>query len=536
MPEMREAVIVDAVRTPFGTANKERGFLREVRSDDMGVAVLEEIVRRTGVDPAEVDEVILGAVEQLGEQAHPGRNCAVLAKFPYEVPGLSVERACVTAMSSVQVAALSVMAGMGDTYIAGGIDSMTHIALPVVTPDTDFDALLKEENTMLSAMNPNPRMYGELNPLELVGGITAEKLAREYSITREEMDRWAVMSNLRAVEAQKGGLFKEEIVPIPALDIEGKEFMLDYDQGPRASSTYEKVSTLPTPFMPKGGTITAAAASGASDGAAVCMVMSKEKAREKGLKPFATIRGMGVAGCDPTIMGYSVVPATRKALKMLGMEIGEIELIEINEAFACVPIVFMKEFGIKSPDVINVNGGACAIGHPVGATGARLIGTLAYEMGRRGQRWGLATICGGYGQGGTTILEREDYDWGEYRNPEPRQEETKTMAVSSPKEFMDTVLIQKLSDPEKLKGLHITLQFDISGDQGGKWALTIKDQKAELSEGTIENPKITLKMKDVDYVKLVNNELSGQKAFMSGKLKFKGDMNAGMKLQKIGII
>ena len=178
------------------------------------------------------------------------------------------------------------------------------------------------------------------------------------------------------------------------------------------------MSKLPTPFMPEGGTINAASASGTADGAAVCMVMSKQKAREKGLRPFATIRGMGVAGCDPTIMGYSVVPASKKALKMVGMDIKAIDLIEINEAFACVPIVFMKEFGIESADLINVNGGACAIGHPVGATGARLVGTLAYELSRRGVRWGLATICGGYGQGGTTILEREDYDWGEYRNVE----------------------------------------------------------------------------------------------------------------------
>jgi acetyl-CoA acetyltransferase len=203
MAELREAVIVDAVRTPFGTAHKSKGFLRKVRSDDMGVTVLQEIVKRTGVDPSEVDEVILGAVEQLGEQAHPARNCAVLAKFPFEVPGLSVERACVTAMSSVHVAALSVMAGMGEVYIAGGLDSMTHISLPVVTPDTDFDALLQEENTMLSSMDPNPRMYADLNPLELVGGITAEKLVQQYGITREEMDRWAVMSNLRAVEARQ---------------------------------------------------------------------------------------------------------------------------------------------------------------------------------------------------------------------------------------------------------------------------------------------------------------------------------------------
>lgn len=415
MPELREAVIVDFVRTPFGRAHKEKGFLRKVRSDDMGVMVLQEIVKRTNIDPIEVDEVILGAVEPLGEQAHPARNCLVLAGFPFDVPGLSVERTCVTAMSSVHVAALSVMAGMGDIYIAGGLDSMTHIALPVVTPDTDFDELLKEENTMLSAMDPNPAMYDTLNPLELVGGITAEKLVAEYNIPREEMDRWALMSNMRAVEAQKAGRFKEEIVPVKGHDDGGEEFMLDYDQCPRADSTYEKIASLPTPFMPDGGKVNAASASGTADGAAVCMVMSKEKAREKGLKPFATIRAMGVAGCDPTIMGYSVVPATKKALKMSGFDLSKIELIEINEAFACVPIVFMKEFGVGTPDIINVNGGACALGHPVGATGARLIGTLAYEMGRRGNRWGLATICGGYGQGGTTIIEREDYDWGEYR-------------------------------------------------------------------------------------------------------------------------
>ena len=175
MPEVREAVIVDAVRTPFGTANKERGFLREMRSDDMGVVVLQEIVRRSGVDPAEVDEVILGAVEQLGEQAHPGRNCAVLAKFPYEVPGLSVERACVTAMSSVHVAALSIMAGMGDVYIAGGIDSMTHIALPVVTPDTDFDALLHHLAGVYVVITATGRV------LKLVDGFRIKKMVLTVS-------------------------------------------------------------------------------------------------------------------------------------------------------------------------------------------------------------------------------------------------------------------------------------------------------------------------------------------------------------------
>jgi acetyl-CoA acetyltransferase family protein len=417
MPELREAVIVDYVRTPFGRAHKQKGFLREVRSDDMGVFVLREIVKRTRVDPGEVEEVILGAVEQLGEQAHPGRNCLVLAKYPFDVAGLSVERACVTAMSAIHVAALSIQCGMGDIYIAGGIDSMTHISLPVVTPDTDFDELLKEEGTMLSAMNPNPAMYDDLNPLELVGGITAEKLVSQFNIPRKEMDEWAVMSNLRAVQAQKQGRFKQEIAPLKAVDNEGKDFMLDYDQCPRPDTNYEKVSKLPTPFMPEGGTINAASASGTADGAAVCMVMSKEMAREKGLKPFATIRAMAVAGCDPTIMGWCVVPATRKALKRQKMDIKDMELIEINEAFACVPIVFMKEFGLSesATEIINVNGGACALGHPVGASGARILGHLAYEMNRRKNRWGLATICGGYGQGGATIIEREDYDWGQFR-------------------------------------------------------------------------------------------------------------------------
>ena len=409
MAELKEAVLVDMVRTPFCRSGKEKGYFRNFRSDDMGVFVLQEIVKRNNIDPNDVEEVILGAVEQFGEQAHPGRNCLVLAGFPFEVAGLSVERACVTAMSSVHVAALSIQSGLGDIYIAGGIDSMTHLALPVVTPDTDFDALLKEPGTMLSAMNPNPRMYESLNPLELVGGITAERLAGDYNISREEMDRWGLMSHQRAVAAQKAGRFKREIVPAEGLAADGTLVMVENDIGPRADSTYEKISSLPTPFKPDGGRINAATASGTADGAAVCLLMSKERAKKMGKRPIATIRAMAVAGCDPRIMGYSVIPATRKALQRAHLTIDQIELIEINEAFAVVPIIFMKEFGIKTPDKINLNGGACAIGHPVGASGARLVGHLAFEMERLGLRWGLATICGGYGQGGTTILERETY-------------------------------------------------------------------------------------------------------------------------------
>jgi acetyl-CoA acyltransferase len=409
MAEMKEAVIVDMVRTPFCRSGKEKGTFRDFRSDDMGVEVLKEITRRNDVDPGDVEDVILGAVEQLGEQAHPGRNCLVLAGFPYDVAGLSVERACVTAMSAVHVAAMGVQSGMGDIFIAGGLDSMTHLSLPVVTPDTDFEALLKEPGTMLSAMNPNPRMYGTLNPLELVGGLTAEKLAADYDIPREDMDRWGLMSNQRAVAAQQAGRFKREIVPCEGLAPDGTGVTVEDDVGPRANSTYEKIASLPTPFMPEGGRINAATSSGTADGAAVCLIMSKEKAKEMGKKPIATIRALAVAGCDPRIMGYSVVPATRKALKRANLTVDQIELVEINEAFAVVPLVWMKEFAVTSNDHINVNGGACALGHPVGASGARLVGHLAFEMERRGLRWGLATICGGYGQGGATILEREDY-------------------------------------------------------------------------------------------------------------------------------
>jgi acetyl-CoA acetyltransferase family protein len=409
MAEMKEAVIVDMVRTPFCRSGKEKGTFRDFRSDDMGVEVLKEITRRNDVDPGDVEDVILGAVEQLGEQAHPGRNCLVLAGFPYDVAGLSVERACVTAMSAVHVAAMGVQSGMGDIFIAGGLDSMTHLSLPVVTPDTDFEALLKEPGTMLSAMNPNPRMYGTLNPLELVGGLTAEKLAADYDIPREDMDRWGLMSNQRAVAAQQAGRFKREIVPCEGLAPDGTGVTVEDDVGPRANSTYEKIASLPTPFMPEGGRINAATSSGTADGAAVCLIMSKEKAKEMGKKPIATIRALAVAGCDPRIMGYSVVPATRKALKRANLTVDQIELVEINEAFAVVPLVWMKEFAVTSNEHINVNGGACALGHPVGASGARLVGHLAFEMERRGLRWGLATICGGYGQGGATILEREDY-------------------------------------------------------------------------------------------------------------------------------
>jgi acetyl-CoA acetyltransferase family protein len=354
-----------------------------------------------------VDELILGAVELIGEQAHPGRNVAFLAGLPYEVTGLTVERACVTPMSAIQIAALSIMGNMGDVYIAGGLDSMTHLAIPLMTADSNIMEVIQEKGTLMSSMDPNPKLFDIMNPIELTGGVSAEKMADDYNISRDEMDRWAHESHLRAVRAHEAGRFKDEIVPIEGHLPDGTAFMVDRDQGPRPDSSLEKIRSLPTLFKPEDGKINAASSAGQADGAAVVMVMAREVAEKSKLPILATIRGMAVAGCDPTNLVYSSVPATKKVLARTKMSADQIDLFECNEAFACAPIMLMRELGLKDSERMNPNGGACAIGHPVGASGARLVGHLALELRRRGRRFGIATICGGYGQGGATLIEVE---------------------------------------------------------------------------------------------------------------------------------
>lgn len=401
----REPVIVGYVRTPFGRADKNKGHLREQRADDLAIHLLKEIVRRTDVEPREVDEVILGAVELIGEQAHPGRNVAFLADFPHEVTGLTIERACVTPMSAIHVAAMSIMTRMGDVYIAGGLDNMTHLGIPVMRADTDLMEVIGTPGTLMSTQSPNPKLFEKLNPMELTGGVAAEKMAVDYGIERAEMDRWAHESHRRAVAAQESGKLRDEIVPIEGLLADGTTFTMDRDQCPRPDSSLEKIATLGTPFQPEGGRITAAASSGQADGAAIVMLMAREVAEKRGIRPLATIRGMAVAGCDPTNLIYSSVPASKKVLARTGVRATDLDVIECNEAFASAPIILMRELGISDPTKVNPNGGACAIGHPVGASGARLIGHLALELRRRGAKLGLATICGGYGQGGATLIE-----------------------------------------------------------------------------------------------------------------------------------
>ena len=399
----RDAVLVGYVRTPFGRADPRRGFFRNVRSDDLAIVVLDELVKRTGTAKAEVDGIFLGAVEMMGEQAHPGTAIPFLAGFPPTI-GLSVERACTTAMMSVHVAAMCVETGQGDAYIAGGLDSMTHFRIPVVRDGMDMSEVIKEGGTMLSAMNPNPKIFDVVNPIELNGGQGAERLAARLGISREQMDRWALASHERAIAARER--LREEIVPVEGLRQDGEKQTIDCDQGPRADTSYEKIASLVPVYSPE-GKITAATSSGQADGAAVCMVMSRERAKAAGLEPLARLRTLGWGACEPTDLIYSAIPATRRALDKAKLGLDAIGVIEVNEAFACAPIAWMKEFGFEDAARVNPNGGACALGHPVGASGARLVGTTALEMRRRGASLGLAAICGGMGQGAATILEIE---------------------------------------------------------------------------------------------------------------------------------
>lgn len=406
MSQLRDVVMVGYVRTPFGRADPKRGVFRNLRSDDLAALVLKEIVRRTNVAPGDVDGIILGAVEMLGEQAHPGTAIPFLAGFPPQVTGLSVERACTTAMMAVHVATMNIQCGMGDTYIAGGLDSMTHFRIPTIKDGMDMSEIIKEGGHMLATMNPNPRMLEKINPIELNGGQGAERLCDRYGFERRELDEWALLSHRRAVAAQDAGRFDEEILPVEGLSPDGAPFLCKHDQGPRRDTTLEKIASLPPVYRPE-GRITAATASGQADGAAVCMLMSREEAERRGLRPICRIHTLAIAACDPTDLIYSAIPASQKALARSGLRADQLDLIEVNEAFACAPLALMRalELPPAAAERINVNGGACAIGHPVGASGARLIGTLALELRRRGGRFGLATICGGMGQGAATIVE-----------------------------------------------------------------------------------------------------------------------------------
>ena len=402
MAETRDAFLVGYVRTPFGRADPRRGVFRQTRSDDLAVLALQEVVRRARLPAEAVEGIILGAVEMMGEQAHPGTAIPYLAGFPDHVIGLSIERACTTAMMAVHIATMQIQCGLGDVYLAGGLDSMTHFRIPTIKDGMNMEDVIKEGGHMLAAMNPNPKLFERINPIELNGGQGAERLADQYGISREQMDRWALRSHQRALAARER--LREEIMPVAGLDLDGSPITVRDDQGPRPDTTYDRIAAL-APVYRDDGKITAATSSGQADGAAVCLMMSGEAMRRHGLLPLARIHTIAAGACAPTDLIYSAIPATRRAFERSGLTPADMTVIEVNEAFACAPLALMREFGIEDATRVNPNGGACALGHPVGASGARLVGTTALETRRRGGRYGLATICGGMGQGAATILE-----------------------------------------------------------------------------------------------------------------------------------
>jgi acetyl-CoA acetyltransferase family protein len=383
---MREAVIVDAVRTPIARAHPEKGWFKDIRSDELGVIVIRELLNRTKIDPAQIEDVILGCATQAGEQAmNIARYIAIMAGLPFGVAAQTINRQCASGMTAVHSAAQAIMSGYGNVFIAGGIESMTHL------PEG-------------AGADLNPKRFEFVDRSSSSMGFTAENLAEMYNISREEQEKYSLMSHQKAIAAQEEGRFRDEIVPVEVPLKNGGKKLIDGDQNPRSYTSLDIMAAL-EPITRPGGTITSATASAASDGAAAIILTSREKAKEMGLKPKIKVLSMAVAGVDPKLMGLGIIPATRKALDRARLTIADIDVAEINEAFAVVAMVAIRELGIDESKV-NPNGGAVALGHPMGCSGARLLTTLTHEMVRRKARYGLATMCVGMGQGAATILER----------------------------------------------------------------------------------------------------------------------------------
>lgn len=383
---MRQAVIIDAVRTPIGRAHPEKGIYRDVRADELSADLLSALLQRTGIAASEIEDIHWGCVKQQGEQGYDvARMAALIAGLPVEVGGVTVNRNCGSSLQAINQAAQSIAANSEDVQIAGGVEHMHHIPM-----EAGFD--------------PSPRLFYRHSPAVFNMGLTAENLAMRYQISRREQDEFALRSHRRAAAATDSGAFAREVIPTWGRDEEGRRKIMHEDQCIRRDTSLEALSALRPVFMPQGGTVTAGNASPINVGAAAVLVMSEEKARELGLKPKVKIRAMAVAGVDPSVMGIGPVPATHKALQRAGLKLDDIDLIEINEAFAAQTLAVIKLLK-ADPEKVNVHGGAIAIGHPLGASGARIATTLIHAMTSRKARFGLATMCIGAGQGIATIFE-----------------------------------------------------------------------------------------------------------------------------------
>ena len=401
MGELQEAVVVATARTPMG---KYGGQLKDVRPDDLAAVVLREAVGRAGVEPQEVQDVVMGCANQAGED---NRNVArmglLLAGFPVEVPGQTVNRLCGSGMQATVTAAREIQAGAAEVMVAGGVESMTRAPWVMAKPETGYARGPQTAyDTALGWRLVNPRMAEMYGTLQM--GETAERVAAKYEVDREAQDEFALRSHQKAVAAQEAGRFEAEIVPVPVQPRKGEAITLRADEGPRADSTLESLARL-RPVFQKDGTVTAGNASPLNDGAAALVLMPAREAVRRGLQPLARFVAAAAAGVHPDYMGIGPVPASLKALDAAGLRVEDLDLVEINEAFAAQAVACVRLLGLDE-ERVNVNGGAIALGHPLGCSGARLVATLVHEMARREARYGLATMCIGVGQGIASIWER----------------------------------------------------------------------------------------------------------------------------------
>ncbi len=394
---MSHAFIVDALRTPNG---RYAGALASVRPDDLAAHAIAALVARTGIDPSTIDDLYWGAANQAGEDCrNGGRMAALLAGLPVEVGGTTVNRLCGSGMQALHSAAHAIMADQIDIAIAGGAESMSRAPFVMLKAEKAYDRLPEMGDTTLGSRLLNPRLSAMYPPISL--GETAENVAERYNVTRDEQDAFAYASQMKAKAAMETGAFDRELVPVTVPGRKG-ETIVAVDEPPRHDTTMESLAALKPAFR-KGGTVTAGNSSPLNDGAAAMLVMGEAAMRAAGMTPLARIVATATFGVDPSMMGIGPIGATRRALERAKLTVADIGLAELNEAFAAQAVASMREIGLD-PAIVNVNGGAIALGHPLGCSGARITGTLAHEMKKRDVRYGLATMCIGMGQGIATIL------------------------------------------------------------------------------------------------------------------------------------
>jgi len=381
---MREAVIIDGVRTPIG---RKQGSLSGIRAEELAALPLAELIKRTNLPPSTIDDVIMGCVTQTGEQAfNIGRQAALIAGYPIHVPGVTIDRQCGSSQQAIHFAAQAIMSGDMDVVVAAGVENMSRVPMFSNLKEFKFSKQLTNNYEIINQ------------------GISAERIAKMYHFSRQELDEYSLQSHEKAVYAQKNGYFEQEIMPVEIAGKDGPSAILSKDECPREHTSLQKLADLKPAFTEEGN-ITAGNSSQISDGAAAVLIMSKEKANEFGIKPRFRIIARTVIGSDPTLMLLGPIPATELALKKAGLSIDDMDVFEVNEAFASVPLAWLKETG-ADPKKLNPNGGAIALGHPLGASGARLMVTMMYKLERTGGRYGLQTMCEGHGTANATIIER----------------------------------------------------------------------------------------------------------------------------------